>query len=400
MGCLLPFTAIGEPWSFDTPLTVSTPTSQVKVFHHLDSSGRRNIATSNGEIAIAWEDDRDGTPRIYLAHKAYEDAGFAPSLQVSGAKEAFEPSLLALEGNRFAIAWEEEEQVWLRLVKVTDKPVPGPLNRISQGRGGQASLVSDGDELLIVWSEREGRFGRIRVLRLGTDGLNLTPGKGCPVDSLPPVDEQLYPTGAVLQGRLIVAWEDRRPKHTIIMAAIEQEPASCRFSAPVRISEKPPGRDLPYGAGHGVSRVALSRITDEHLFAAWADKRNFREGYDIWGAFYRIGKEDFESNEKVQDDFGELSKQHHAVVTGHENGTLLVAWDDEREGNTDVMLSWHKDGGWSDDWPLPGASDPKLQSNPTVALDKAGNLHAAWVERGEAGGTTQLKYSFGRVNHK
>jgi hypothetical protein len=400
VGCLLPLTATGAPWSFDAALAVTTPPAQAPVFHHLDSSGRRNIAAAGGAVAVAWEDDRDGTPRIYLAHRNYEDSRFTPALQVSGAKEAFEPSILALGGKRFAIAWEEDEQVWLRLVQVGDKPVPGPMQEISPGNGAQASLVGDGDQILVLWSEREGRFGRIRALRLGVDGLNVVKKNGCPIDTVPPIDEQLYPTGAVLQGRLAVAWEDRRPKHTIIMAAIEDEPKSCRFSAPVRISEKPPGRNLPYGAGHGVSRVALSRVTDGRLFAAWADKRDFRQGYDVWGAFYQIDGPEFEQNQMVQDDFGGFSKQHHAAVAGNESGLLVVAWDDEREGNADVMLSWQENGGWSDDWPLPGASGPGLQGNPTITLDSEGNLHVAWVERDEPDGATRLKYSFGRADEE
>lgn len=184
------------------------------------------------------------------------------------------------------------------------------------------------------------------------------------------------------------------------MAAVEDEAASCRFSAPVRISEQLPDAGLPYGAGHGVSRVALDRVSEDRLFAAWADKRDFRNGYDIWGAFYQAGNAVFDRNEIVQDDFGELSKQHHAAVASHDGGALVIAWDDEREGNADVMLSWYDSNGWSDDWPLPGASGPGQQSNPTVTLDSQGNLHAAWVERDDVGGVTRLKYGFGRVNRE
>lgn len=395
---LQPLTAVGEPWSFVAPLAVTTPTSQAGVFHHLDSSGRRNIAATDGQVAVAWEDDRDGTPRVYLAHKTYDDMQFSTPLQMSGTGEAYEPSLIALHGGRFAVAWEEDGDVWLRLVQTGAASTLGPPLKVSRGNGAQASLVNDHDGITILWSEREDRYGRIRAKRLMAAGLSLVGQDDCAVDAVPPGDEQLYPTGAVLQGRLVVAWEDRRPKHTIIMAAIEDGPASCHFGAPLRISEKPEGRNLPYGTGHGVSRVALDRIGDERLFAAWADKRDFRHGYDIWGAFYRIGKTAFERNERVQDDFGELSKQHHASVAGNENGRLVVAWDDEREGNADVMLSWYQDGSWSDDWPLPGASGPGLQSNPAVMLDSKGNLHAAWIERDEIGGVTRLKYGFGRIN--
>ena len=225
----------------------------------------------------------------------------------------------------------------------------------------------------------------------------LEPVISCPVDPAPPADEQLYPSAVVTDNRLVVAWEDRRPKHTIIMAAVELPGEPCHFSEPIRISENPMAGNLPYGAGHGVSRVAIGGFGTHGIFAAWADKRNFRDGYDIWGADFSLSKGGFGANEKVQDDFGGLSKQRHATVGGHANGMLVVAWDDEREGDADIMLSWRVNGEWSDDWPLPVASGTGQQSNPSIALDNEGNLHLGWVERDKIGGTTRLKYAFGRL---
>jgi hypothetical protein len=396
LGCLPLSAAVAAPWSFDDAVDVTVPPPNTTVFHHLDSSGRRNIAAGRQGVAIAWEDDRDGTPRIYLAYKDYDDDRFTTELQVSGPEEAYEPSIVALGEQRFAIAWEEAEHVWLRPIRIGNEPTLGPVQKISLRQGTQASLTRDGEEVVALWSEREEHFGRIRAKRFQPDGLTMLPKTGCPVDAVPPTDEQLYPAATVLQDRLVVAWEDRRPKHTIIMAAIEERPSSCRFGAPFRISEKRAGRNLPYGAGTGVSRVALDRVSAERLFAAWADKRQFREGYDIWGAFYHAGATSFEKNERVQDDFGGLSKQRHAAVAGHVNGTLVVAWDDEREGNADLMLSWYEGGGWSDDWPVPHASGEGQQGNPSIALDDEGNLHVTWVERDEVGSATRLKYGFGQ----
>ena len=179
------------------------------------------------------------------------------------------------------------------------------------------------------------------------------------------------------------------------MAAAAPSTEPCRFTQPVRISEKPEGRNLPYGTGHGVSRVALDRFGKDRVFAAWADKRNFRDGYDIWGAEFVPGKGQFSANEKVQDDFSDLSKQRYATVDGLPNGMLVVAWSDEREGNADVMLSWREQGEWSEDWPIPLASGEAEQSNPSIALDGAGNLHLAWIERDSVGGVTRLKYAKG-----
>ncbi len=396
MACQVLPPAMAAPWSFDQALAV-TPPSSGKVFHHLDSSGRRNIATDAKGVAVAWEDDRDGTPRIYVAYKGFADDRFADAVPVSGPGEAYEPSLIALSEGRFAIAWEEEGAVWSRLIRFDDTPALGPLRKVGQRQGAQASLTGDGERMVVLWSETDERYGRIRAQYLEAQGLKLQPGSECPVDAAPPVDEQLYPAATLVGDRLVVAWEDRRPKHTIIMAAVELSPGSCRFSKPSRISEKPAGRNLPYGAGHGVSRVAIDRVADTRAFAAWADKREFRNGYDIWGAFHHAGEAVFGSNERVQDDFGGLSKQRHATVAGHADGMLVVAWDDEREGNADLMLSWRQYDGWSDDWPVPVASGQGQQSNPSLTIDQVGNLHLVWIERDEIGGATRLRYGFGKI---
>ena len=394
---MLPVSAVAQLWQFDKAMdvTVSSDASN-KFFHHLDSSGRRNIAADDSAVAVTWEDDRDGIPRIYLAYKRTDETAFAREILVSGEGEAYEPSIVALGENRYLVAWEETGQVVARLVSMEAEPNLGPRTQLSETAGSQVSLARGESGLFAIWSDRKERFGRIRLSPLVLDKLGgVQAASACYVDPVPPTEDQLYPTAAFAGGQLVAAWEDRRPKHTIIMAAVAKTTEPCRFTQPVRISEKPEGRDLPYGTGHGVSRVALGQFGSDRVFAAWADKRNFRDGYDIWGAEFGSDKNQFNANEKVQDDFSDLSKQRYATVDGLPNGMLVVAWSDEREGNADVMLSWREEGEWSEDWPLPLASDEAQQSNPTITLDRAGNLHIAWIERDSIGGVTRLKYAKG-----
>jgi hypothetical protein len=74
---------------------------------------------------------------------------------------------------------------------------------------------------------------------------------------------------------------------------------------------------------------------------------------------------------------------------------LVVAWDDERDGDGNVMYSWLEAGEWSEDLPLPGADGAGEQTHPAITLDAQGNLHAAWVARDVVGGPTRLRYAFG-----
>jgi len=394
LGCLLlvPLAATASPWSFSEPVAV-TQTRGEHLFHHLESSGRRNIAVSGARVAVVWEDNRDDVPRIYLAGKKLGDAAFTREIRLSGKGEAFEPSIAALGGGRFAVAWEEDAQTHLRVVGPKRL---GPVYRIDVGESVQASLgVANGD-LLLVDAERTSRFPRIVYHRFNVAaGGQLNEAESCAVDAIPPTDQQLYPAIARQNGKSVVAWEDRRPGHTIIMAS-ESVTGACPFTPPKRISLRPERKQkMPFGRGHGVARVALAAFGKENVLAAWADKRNFREGYDIYSAVLD-GENGFGANERVQDDFGGVARQWHATVAGDPGGMVVVAWDDERDGDANVMMSWHDQGEWSDDVVVPGAGGPGQQVHPSITLDDDGNLHAAWVEKDTVGGPTRLFYTVGK----
>lgn len=392
----VPGLSLAEGWEFAPPVEVTRAQGD-KLFHHLASSGRRSIAVSNDRVAMVWEDERDGQPRVYLSSKRHDQPAFGEAAALSGQGDAFEPAIAALPGERFAVAWEEDAMVWVRLLGfgAAGQPMFGEPRRLSDQAGGQVSLVATGEGLLATWAERKDAHRRIRVARLNVvDSLALQAAPACDVDPAPPAADQLYPTVATTPERVVLAWEDRRPGHTIIMAAFAAPGSDCPFKPPQRISEEPPGANAPYGKGHGVSRVALASYGDGGMIAAWADKRRFRHGYDIWGALLDADGH-FGANVRIQDDFGELSQQWHTAVAGHSDGRVVVAWEDKREGHADIALSWPEQGGWSEDLLVPVASGPGEQQHPTISFDANGRLHLAWVHRERPGGPTRLRYSVG-----
>jgi hypothetical protein len=396
-GISLPLTVSANPWQFSAPIPVSVVHGD-QLFQHLESSGRHNIAVSGDTVAVAWEDDRDGTPRIYLARKKISAPAFGTEIRLSGKGDAFEPSLVAIGDGRFVVAWEEEGQIHMRTL------LPDALGETQrlQAESVQASLWSGMGEVLLVDAERQGRFSRIIFHRFSVDADgNLGEQDSCPVDAEAPKDDQLYPSVAQQSDKITVAWEDRRPGHTIIMASESVNGAGCRFTPPQRISMRPVHNDknkdkkqMPYGRGYGVSRVALASFGKSGTLAAWADKRDFREGYDIYSAIAE-GSKGFGVNERVQDDFGGVAQQWHTTVAGAEDGTLVVAWDDNRDGDANIMMSWRDTDAWSEDVVLPGAGGAGEQGHPTITLDRQGNLHAAWVERATRDGATRLFYCLG-----
>jgi hypothetical protein len=377
-----------QSWNFSKPVNVTAP-AEDGVFHHLESSGRRNIAVSGNTVGIVWEDDSDGTPRIYLARKTLDANEFDKKIRISANGDAYEPSIIALGDGLFALAWEEGEQISSRIAAPEKM---GPIVKLGDKASAQVSLAHQTDRMLLAYRTQAKRFGQIMLQELKIDNqLQLNPVKRCSVDTEPLKNDQLYPVITWLENRVHVAWEDRRLGHTVIMYSQSKADDTCGFASATRISEEPPGPKSQFGSGHGVARVTLASYASS-LYAVWADKRNFQEGYDIYGASQQ-NAQPFGANVRIQDDFGTNYHQWHATAAGHQNGQLVTAWTDDREGTMDIWYSWLEDGEWSDDNVIPGASGKGIQYHPAITLDRSGNLHVAWIHREVDGGPTQIRYS-------
>ena len=383
-----------QPWEFSAPIDVTIKTGS-GIYHHLESSGRRNIAVSGKTVAVAWEDNRSGSPQIYIAFKPGAAREFTAAIKMSSGKEAFEPSLVALDGERFAIAWEQDGRIHARIVSAKEQ---GPALATSPVGAAQASLDFDANKLTLVYSRQDGPRQRVWLQQLEINGDNLRGTKDCAIDAEQPKEDQLYPTSVRVGDRTIVAWEDRRLGHTNIMGAESRDAVPCRFTTPQRITEQLPRMSTRYGRGRGAARVALARYAGDQVLAVWADKRDFLEGYDIYTANLQENKPgQIGKNMKVQDDFGGNAHQWHAAVASDGIGKPVVAWDDKREGNANIMVSWREGDRWSDDLAVPGASGPAEQAHPSIYIDKDQQLHVVWVERATVGGTTRLRYTVGRA---
>lgn len=383
------------PWEWSEPVTVGGDPAG-RAFFHLESAGRKSVAESAGWVAITWEDDRDGTPRCYVALKAPGKDGFDAVQQVSGAQDAFEPAIVGLVGGRFALAWEEGGRVHMRMVD--GKGLGKPLS-LSGRESAQASLgFSRETGLFAVWSEKAGEFWRLAAARLAPVRDDIKAVSSSMVEPGNPQGDQSYPSIAALDaGRVVVAWEDRRAGHTRIMYAVSAD-GGKRFAAAQYVNEIVwRGQSEGFGRGTGVMRVALSRHGAKGAVAVWADKRDFLSAYDVYAAFATGPSLKFGANEKAQDEFGNNIAQWHPAIAGNTGSRVVAVWDDDRDGSPDVWLSWRDTNTWSDDLAVPGASGPGVQSDPTVAMDENGNLHVAWVEKADLNSPSRICYLFGRL---
>ncbi len=371
-------------WEFSPAIEVGAVKDR-QVFHHLESANRKGLAESAGRIALAWEDDRSGEPRCWLALREDKARAFSAPLAL-GKDECYEPVVQGMGKGRFVAAWEENGAVWARPAD-SEAAV-----RLSRQEAAHVTLArADARTLYAAWAELAGKYKRIMLARLTLDAGGLKVEYSVPLEDALPVDEQAYPALAVSgDGGVTAVWEDRRKKHTMMLVAHSAD--GRKFTAPYPLIDLPQVRTIDLGAGMGSMRPALAACGAACLVAVWLDKRDFLSGYDVFAAFSNDGGRSFGKNLKVQDSFGDNIAQWHAAVAAAQNGRVVAVWDDERDGTADLWLSDWNGSAFADDAVVAGASGPGVQSDPVIQLDAAGTLHLAWLERTEAGGT-RLKYA-------
>ena len=383
-----PLAAGAQGWDFDAAISVTGEPVE-GVFHHLDGAGRKHIAADADSVAVVWEDDRDGSPQIYLALKPRDAKRFSAALGISDGDEAFEPAIASLSAGRYGVAWEQDGEVHARLVVAGQ---PSAKLRLAPRGASHASLAAHGERLYASWREQHADGWRIRVASLRADDANRLE-----IDALSAVEAAAvpapiqFPSLAVNRAGICIAWEDRRAGHTRLLSSFAARLAAG-FSPPRDLNEYFSGRNQ-YDMGSGVTRVALAGFGGDEVLAAWMDKRR-SGGYGIFAA---LGSGDlFGPNEKVHGAEGDLLAHNNPAVAGNPAGDFAVAWDDYRRGDSDVWISnYAGDFEWSEDFAPPPASGPGEQSNVSIAMDADGVLHLLWLDRATVDAPGQLRYSRG-----
>ncbi len=341
---------------------------------------------------MLWEDDRSGDPQIYLALNVRTDPGFTSALKVSTGREAYEPAIASLADGRFVLVWEQDGAIYLNTHD--GQSLNKPLKLSSDSLASQSSVATYNDQIYVVWREQQGRTWSLQVARLSsaqkqnTELLSIEPVESKPYDT--PV---LFPTLASNKSGLYVAWEDRTAGHTRLKFSFSADQAK-NFMAPSYLNEFYSNR-TEYDKGNGVTRVSMADFSDDEIVAAWMDKRR-RGGY---GIFSSIGSEGaFGPNEKIHGAEGDKLPHSNPATSGNPDGSMLVAWDDYRSGDSDIWLtSLDEDGEWGENFSPAIASGPGEQSHVSVALDQTGGLHLIWIERDSPLAPTLLWYSYGEL---
>jgi hypothetical protein len=387
----LPLEVFAE-WQFSERIAV-TGVAVEGTYHHLEGAGRKHIAVSAGEVAVLWEDDSSGDPQIYFAIKDSTDSNFMSAVKVSTGEEAYEPAIANLADGRFVLVWEQDGDIYLGIHN--GRSLITPLKLSSDSLASQSSVATSNGQIYVIWREQQGRSWSLQVARLSA-----IQKQGAELLSIEAVEVEasntpfLFPTLAVNETGLYVAWEDRAAGHTRLKFSFSSDQAKS-FIEPEYLNEFFSNR-TEYDKGSGVTRVSIASFGEDEIVSAWMDKRRGGKGYGIFASIGSDGS--FGPNEKIHGPKGDTLPHYNPATSGNSDGALVVAWDDYRMGDSDIWLvRMDEDEEWGENVSPPVASGPGEQSHASVALDESGGLHLIWIDRENPLAPTRLWYGYGKT---
>ncbi len=369
---------------FELPVIINDSASQAN-FHDTYSSGQHSIAVNKGNVAIVWNDSRNGNNDIFFSFSSDGGKAFLRNIRVNDDKGNNNQwyGAVALDKNSTAYAvWEDDRDGKSRIYFAKREakkdsftiniPVVSDKN-IEQF--GPAIAINKKGEIYIAWHDNRSGNNDIFITKSMDNGKSFE--KQLRVDDTGNSDsEQIYPTIAVDDnGSIYAAWYDYRNSNSDIYFAKSYDRGET-FSKNIKVNfgEDERGRT-------GQNSPSIGRESKGNIYLTWEDKRNPKTGSDVYFARLEKKGEGFEKNIHVDDEDAENSSQNYPSIAVNENGLIVIAWDDDRSGASDIYLSYSKDEGkgFSKNFGL-GIKNGKHRTAPSIAVDNEANIYLIYQE--------------------
>jgi len=376
---ILPFTASAD-WKFTGAETVAQVTGSDE-WLQVQSSGRKNIATTSNRVGIVYERYDRQKAEIYLATRSLgrDDGQFALTT-LSDVAKPHDPLIRQCD-DRFVVGWVDDRGLWMRAEQ--GGSITEPL-LVADARRGEFTFACGVNRVYAFWTEQvDGRW-RLMTRTLTLSGDKPVLSNGVAVAPIEAQRLQRQPSAAVADGHVVVAWQDRSTGTSIVYAAVSTDGAS--FSDPVAVNETIV-KSLDWGKGSSAIESVFATSADGKLVLAWLDKRSSRSGYKIYASVNRsLDKDTWKVNQKIQDEFGDFTPQWNAALSDSATDRIVAAWSDSREDSPDIWISDYEVGLWAENEPVKPAATEDSETDPSVVIDGSGSLHIVWLAAKEGAG--------------
>jgi hypothetical protein len=364
------------------PVITVTQAEDSAVFIELASSGRKNIAASNDEVGVVWEEVRNGKATVLTAFKRAGEKRFsAPAALSKG--DALNP-VITYCGDRFYLSWIEDGVIRVTTRASGEQPVATPplthssdVNELSIGCGNDSALVA--------YSSRVDNKYAVYAMQIKHDGKKADTGVSVPVAPVEKFRFQTNPGIAFSKGRIVVTWHDRSNGTNLLYATSGE--TLDKLTDTVQINELIQ-KSHEWGSGSSAVRNALSVGPKDRLVIVWLDKRASRSGYKVYSAFSHNGGLTWGDNYKVSDEWGDIVPAWTPAIASDGKKNLTVIWMDKREDENALWVSHLAGLSWSQDKEFRG--DDTEPHSPSIAYSPDGRAHLTWIQQTDNG--TQLVY--------
>lgn len=216
-----------------------------------------------------------------------------------------------------------------------------------------------------------GRFWRTEIVS-GTDRISLAPSwtTSTRVNDDESSTFQGHPSLAIgPKGILFAIWRDDRNGNSDICSCQSRD-GGASWTANTKVS------DDVTGAPQDWPDVAVD--AQGNLYVVWLDGRLGEP--TIFFARSDNGGLDWSKNVQVNEQAGKPSALARPTIAVDLAGQVLVAWEDLRNGDSDIFFARSPDGGltWEGDVRVNDDSTSRPQINPSLAVDIVGKLYLAW----------------------
>jgi hypothetical protein len=327
------------------------------------------VAADGDLVAAVWDDTGGGPlPQVYLALSRDGGRHFGPALKVSDRSPSERAELLpdvAIATGEIRVVWQAFEHAFdddagrIELARFDargrklagDLRVDGGESLAAAGRWHPSIATLPGGAPLVAWIDERDRGpdgvafehvyaaqGEVRGGVIERFAPAVRVDAGPPVPNSDSLDNKWAPTVVVDPGGTVqVAWVDFREYNWDVYTARSSDGGQS-FSANLRVNGYPLFEricDAPRLVATGTGRTLL----------AWTDIRAQRPDRDLYvaastdgGASYAPDRPLETSSQRIDVDRDPPSSQSHVALAAH-GGRAWAAWQDDRAGNSDVLLS-------------------------------------------------------------
>lgn len=234
---------------------------------------------------------------------------------------------------------------------------------------GAHSVAVRGRDVYAAWYEIRHRDTDVFFTRSADGGMTFGPNVRVNDDARPA--KHFKPSlGLDAERGIYLIWRDNRRGHAeIYFARSEDEGKTFTKNIPLN--------DDTGWTYHGNPSIGVS--PGGNVYAAWSDDRN-GEG-DIYLTASRDRGKTFGPNIRLNDDAGHAVQAHSTVGAGS-GGLLVVAWEDFRNGRSELYMTRSIDGGqtFEPNRQVMSGGEGTVQISPSIAVAPNGRVALAWAQ--------------------